>query len=698
MAPPGRLSKAGTSTSPNSTNPPKPPKPNTRSTQTVQPTLADMVNSLDQEIQDAETGTKFLVEKGFIESDEPVTPNTLSDALLRASQYRGLPVIPRSALKAAAFIIRDLALTAQSNDLVTKVASSLEKTVISAISPHVAKIYDASARLDRLDASLIETREKIEDSAKAITSQQSPTTTSTQQQKDAEVTTHSSITGELEAIKASIAELKDHVSANANANTPPPLPSSPYRNALISQPSTTPTADTTRTNDQARANAARKERQLLVDIDLNHPVSNSIMSRTELISLFQKAIVEIKDDDAPDITIKSLAILRNGGILLEFPSKQAVQWIKQSDRLQRLAAASGGNLAFKDRSYNIVVPFVPTTTTIESPETLKAIEEENELPRGAIGTAKWIKPPQRREAAQRVAHALFRMTTPEAANQLISKGMYVNLERLRPTKDKKEPLRCLKCQRWGHMARDCGENHDTCGTCAKNHRTNACPSYSTPHCVSCDSNSHASWNRTCPEFKRRSRALDETTPENCMPYFPTEEVWTQALLPPRSSGHLAPTCPPNPMRKPPAANQSTQRLLTGYARPQPAARASTHPPPPPDQPQRPTHSPSTQPNGEPAGPPTPTPTPTTATTSTEPSAPMPTPTPAPTSTSTTTPLNNQHADEDSNRPSTPRSGQPAPFPPISPLDNPPPMPTPPAFMTNPTQEDPTDSTSRDSHV
>ena len=184
-------------------------------------------------------------------------------------------------------------------------------------------------------------------------------------------------------------------------------------------------------SDDARANTARKERQLLLDIALDHPaVSNNIFTRLELITLFQKAITTTCTEEAnpPDLQLKSLRVLRNGGILLELPSKQAVNWLKENDRLQKLANATGGKLMFKDRSYNVVVPFVPTATLIEESETLKSIENENGLPPGSIAVARWIKPAHRRDTGQRVAHALFRLTTPEAANMLIKNGMYINLE------------------------------------------------------------------------------------------------------------------------------------------------------------------------------------------------------------------------------------------------------------------------------
>ena len=42
-----------------------------------------------------------------------------------------------------------------------------------------------------------------------------------------------------------------------------------------------------------------------------------------------------------------------------------------------------------------------------------------------------------------------------------------------------------------------------------------------------------SWDRNCPEFTKRCGRLDERNPENEMPYFPTEQDWTQTERPTR---------------------------------------------------------------------------------------------------------------------------------------------------------------------
>ncbi|KIM58240.1 hypothetical protein SCLCIDRAFT_39312, partial [Scleroderma citrinum Foug A] len=128
-----------------------------------------------------------------------------------------------------------------------------------------------------------------------------------------------------------------------------------------------------------------------------------------------------------------------------------------------------------------------------------------------------------RENEQRVAHAMFHMLSLEAANFLIREGLYHDMEHLCPVKDKKEPMCCLKCQCWGHMAKDCREHEDTC---AGNHRTNTCTAYKTFHCINCNSAEHRSWGCKCLEFVQRCRNLDMNMPENMMPFFPTNESWT----------------------------------------------------------------------------------------------------------------------------------------------------------------------------
>jgi hypothetical protein len=98
---------------------------------------------------------------------------------------------------------------------------------------------------------------------------------------------------------------------------------------------------------------------------------------------------------------------------------------------------------------------------------------------------------------------------------------------------KHEPMQCMKCRHWGHFAYTCSTTIDTCGTCGGEHRSNECSSKEKTYCISCKSNMHASWDRDCPEFRRRCGQYDENYPENSLPYFPTSEDWTLTPHPDR---------------------------------------------------------------------------------------------------------------------------------------------------------------------
>ena len=136
------------------------------------------------------------------------------------------------------------------------------------------------------------------------------------------------------------------------------------------------------------------------------------------------------------------------------------------------------------------------------------------------------------------------LNSPKAANRLIIEGMYYNAGKLRARKDKRDPLRCLKCQRWGHMARNCTETRGTCGTCGGDHHHMKCNSFRTYYCASCKSNAHSSVDKECPEYQIQLAKLNARTPENQMLYFPTEEPWTQVLLPPKPTGPIVHPCLP----------------------------------------------------------------------------------------------------------------------------------------------------------
>ena len=166
--------------------------------------------------------------------------------------------------------------------------------------------------------------------------------------------------------------------------------------------------------------------------------------------------------------------------------------------------------------------------------------------KGDIQRAWWIKPISRRSPTQTCGHVMLSFLSPETANDVLAHGLFICQKKVYMEKCKKEPLHCLKCHGWGHLACDCSAAFDMCGTCTQRHRTDTCKNTARPHCISCGTAGHASWSRACPVFQWRCNEMNNRLEDNNMPYFPTAEPWTQVREPPKVVYVMSP--PPCPVQ------------------------------------------------------------------------------------------------------------------------------------------------------
>ena len=73
------------------------------------------------------------------------------------------------------------------------------------------------------------------------------------------------------------------------------------------------------------------------------------------------------------------------------------------------------------------------------------------------------------------------------------------------------PLRCFKCQRFGHSSQNC-RGRQTCAKCSGHeHSSESCES--SLHCVNCDGE-HAAYSRSCPTWKREKEIVSIKVKEN----------------------------------------------------------------------------------------------------------------------------------------------------------------------------------------
>src|SRR6266481_4271095 len=92
---------------------------------------------------------------------------------------------------------------------------------------------------------------------------------------------------------------------------------------------------------------------------------------------------------------------------------------------------------------------------------------------------------QELEPSQTCGHLILMFQTPHAANNTLVNSLFIGQKKVYAEKCKCEPLRCLKCHRWGHLAAKCGAPYDICSTCALQHHTATCTNPDSPQCVSC---------------------------------------------------------------------------------------------------------------------------------------------------------------------------------------------------------------------
>ena len=112
-----------------------------------------------------------------------------------------------------------------------------------------------------------------------------------------------------------------------------------------------------------------------------------------------------------------------------------------------------------------------------------------------------------------------------------------------------EAKRCLKCQKFStsHLAAQCPQTTDTCGTCgSKNHHTQACK-VSGPaqyHCTNCNKLGHTSWDRNCSISETHNNRLQQKNQETNMHFYPSSrdpQSWEAAS--PMNEEHHSPVPP-----------------------------------------------------------------------------------------------------------------------------------------------------------
>jgi hypothetical protein len=328
-------------------------------------------------------------------------------------------------------------------------------------------------------------------------------------------------------MKMLVEDAKEKIDAHVKAseerlsNIPAPMPTQNNQQAF-----TTGTYVSILVNPPAHANpkvAAKegiKARQFLIE-----GIRNSKLSHLDTLKLKAELNKFLTELNMPTGKIRSITSSRGGGTIIEADSDAAAHWLSDADNQRKLCDVIGSNTEFRSRTYNIIAFNVPTDINPDEANHRQEINEVNDLEASTITATKWAKAIDRRSPNQRTAHLLLTFNNANAANRAIANGLTICNKRCRVERTKREPSRCLKCQGWNHFAKDCIKEKSSCANCAQPHRTDSCLAKER-RCVSCKSDDHTSWSRTCPTFTRKCDEFNLENPENSLQFFPTTDPWT----------------------------------------------------------------------------------------------------------------------------------------------------------------------------
>jgi hypothetical protein len=280
---------------------------------------------------------------------------------------------------------------------------------------------------------------------------------------------------------------------------------------------------------EARAKAALDASYIILDLSGEGATTAAKQSEKELLQRAQVAIeamgLRAADKPKPEI-FRAVRKLEHGGIRLQMVDGECAAWLRQVDVRKEFLDAFQGGGAFKDRSYNVILEYVPTTfNTNLLDDERHALERINGIPEGSIVSAKWLKNPNRWNKNQRTAFLELNLKEPTPANAIIRDGAVIEGKAVTTRKKRVEPAQCHKCkaQGVGHKAANCKSTHDVCDYCGEPHRTEECKKTGPPCCINCRKaglpTEHRASSRSCPAYLKAVERMRRIHPENRYKYY-----------------------------------------------------------------------------------------------------------------------------------------------------------------------------------
>ena len=318
-------------------------------------------------------------------------------------------------------------------------------------------------------------------------------------------------------------------------SSPPPAT---YASAIFNPPP--------HVNPKLAAKEGIKARQFLL-----LGVKESVFRQYDTQKLKAELNKVLQDLGFKDGKIRSVISQKGRGTLIKVDYDAAAVWFANSGNSVKFCSILGDEVAFKTRAFNVLAFNTPLTIIMNNSKHREEINKVNGLEENTILAICWAKPANRRLPNQWSAHLALSFSNPVVANRIISSGITICNKKCHAEHMKWESIRCLRCQGWNHLARDCVVMISKCSNFTEHHTAEDCNGPHKKWCVSCNVDGHASCSRECPTFLRKVEDYNLRNSNNLFPFFPTSNPWTW------STGNTNVSCPPS-NQTPPKINSSQQ--------------------------------------------------------------------------------------------------------------------------------------------
>ena len=480
----------------------------------------DEADSITAPISDVHTerdAKKWMTEGLYLMEGESITAMKLAHVMLQIAA--AIPKLTKqgvNAMRAAALLLETLSVEQEGRVIGEAVGAHTEKFLREHILPMMDKVKETTAEIAKTGETMVTATETITNMAAQVQNTNSGTGDNT----------HLGIAVDnvLARTEHVVQMLQEEKESRTNDRT--------YAAAVSALPSL---------NYEQSALVARgnlQDRQVVIR-KAPGAEGDQLATLTER-ELVEKATVALElmgiaAADRPE-GMKFLGARRTqtGAVIYTLDATASANYMRRNDVMKSFMDHFGGTSALHVRAHQVVVEHVPVTFDETSLEARRRVEGASRLPPGSIYEVRWIKPIHLREATQRVAFLIVGFASREAANKAMDYGIMIEGKHCKARKLLPEPKRCVKCQGYGHFARDCKSEKDVCARCAGEHRT-ADPTCQAMRekpmrCANCLKDGHGAADRGCEIYRNKLAQIRARDPDSRFRLFPTNDPNTWARV------------------------------------------------------------------------------------------------------------------------------------------------------------------------